>query len=474
MNKNKQRIAPGPKGNLLLGSLPEIQRDALRFYLDCWRQYGDVVRFRLLGRAAWHLVSHPDDIDYVLRINGQNYRKMVTNNTLRRVVGEGLLMSEGETWLRQRRLMTPAFQGRRLENLSPIMVNAAKSLAHDEWRAYAQSGQPFDLGEEMTRLTLKIMLQTLFSANLGAQAEVLQSALMVVRQYINYKYAHVLSLPSSVPTRRNRRFLEVCETLDNIIYSIIAERRRSGLDMGDLLSTFLLTPGEEGAGMSDRQVRDEILTLIVAGHETTATALTWTWYLLAQHPECERQLLAELSQVLAGRSPTVADLPRLPYTKMVMDEAMRLYPPAWAIGRLAKGEDEIRGYHIPANSYVLILPYVTHRRADLWDDPEKFDPQRFAPQRVALLPRFAHFPFGGGPRQCIGNNFSMLESQLLLATLVPHFRLELVSGAQAEPEPSVTLRPRREVMVRLHARPRCVEAGASQTEEIVPTLTCPY
>ena len=472
MNKNK--IAPGPKGNFLLGSLLDIQRDSLGFYLDCWRQYGDVARFRLVGHTAWHLVSHPDDIDYVLRANGQNYRKMVTNNTLRRVVGEGLLMSEGETWLRQRRLMTPAFHGRLLGNLSPIMVNAAKSLAHDEWRAYAQSGQPFDVGAEMTRLTLQIMLQTLFSTHLGAQADMLQSALNVVREYIDYKYAHVLSLPLSVPTRLNRRFLEACETLDSIIYSIIAGRHRNGLDMGDLLSTFLLTRGEEGAGMSDRQVRDEILTLIVAGHETTATALTWTWYLLTQHPECERQLQAELAQVLAWRAPTVGDLPRLPYTKMVIDEAMRLYPPAWAIGRIAKGEDEIRGYHIPANSYVLILPYVTHRRADLWDEPEKFDPQRFAPERVARVPRFAHLPFGGGPRQCIGNNFAMLEAQLLLATLAQHFQFELVSGAQVEPEPSVTLRPRSQVMVRLHARPRCFEAGASQAEGMVPTLTCPY
>ena len=244
--------------------------------------------------------------------------------------------------------------------------------------------------------------------------------------------------------------------------------------MGDLLSTFLLTRGEEGAGMSDRQVRDEILTLIVAGHETTATALTWTWYLLTQHPECERQLQAELAQVLAGRAPTVGDLPRLPYTKTVIDEAMRLYPPAWAIGRRAKVEDEIRGYHIPANSYVLILPYVTHRRADLWDEPEKFDPQRFAPgarraRRALLISRSA-----AGRASASGTTSRCWKRSCCWRLWLSISNSNLSRARRSSLEPSVTLRPRSQVMVRLHARPRCFEAGASQAEGMVPTLTCPY
>ncbi|MDP3767798.1 MAG: cytochrome P450, partial [Dehalococcoidia bacterium] len=255
------------------------------------------------------------------------------------------------------------------------------------------------------------------------------------------------------PTPTNLRFRRAMRTLDDIVYGMIEARRNNGADKDDLLSMLLEARDEEtGEGMSDKQLRDEVFTMFTAGHETTAAALAWTWYLLSQHPEAEGRLHNELGSVLSGRTPGLDDLQRLPYTRMVIEETLRLYPPVWSIGRMALREDTVLGYRIPAKGQVLLSSYVTHRHPEFWDEPERFDPERFAPERAASRPRYAYFPFGGGPRQCIGNEFAMMEAQLALATLAQRYRLRLVPGQVVEPEPAVTLRPRHGVMVTVEAR----------------------
>jgi len=263
----------------------------------------------------------------------------------------------------------------------------------------------------------------------------------------------MFAMPERIPTPRNRRFLVARRKLDEAVYRLIAGRRRSGEDTGDLLSMLLAARDEEtGEGMSDRQLRDEVVTILIAGYETTADALAWTWYLLGTHPEAGARLHAELAAVLAGRVPAVEDLPQLPYTRMVLQEAMRLYPPAWGLLRQAREDDEIRGYRIPARARIVISQYVVHRHPGFWEEPEQFDPERFAPGRAASRPPFAYFPFGGGQRMCIGNNFAMMEAQLILATVAQRYRLDLVPGHPVEPEPLITLRPRHGVLVTLHDR----------------------
>ena len=451
-NKTGRHIAPGPRGSILFGNLYDVRRDPLRFYLEAQRHYGDVVRLRSFYPFTWHLISHPDDIEHVLRGNYQNYPKGMLIKQVAALAGQGLVTSEGELWLRQRRLAQPAFHRQRLAALAGTMAGAAEALV-ERWHAPAMREQPIDVAVEMMRLTLQVVGQALFSTDISGAADAVGRAMPVALEHIDYRMTHIKLLPDRFPTPRNRRFWQAKRTLDQVVYNTIEERRRAGTDQGDLLSMLLLARDEEtGTGMSDTLLRDEVMTILVAGHETTAVALSWTWYLLAQHPEVERRLHAELDAVLGGRTPTFEDLPSLPYTKMVIEETMRLYPPAWGMVRQAREADEIGGYHIPANSIIAIVQYVTHRHQDFWDRPEEFDPERFTPERSASRPRFAYFPFGGGPRQCIGNNFAMMEAQLILATVAQRYRLRLVPGHPVEPRPMLTLRPRYGIRMTVQGR----------------------
>jgi cytochrome P450 len=302
----------------------------------------------------------------------------------------------------------------------------------------------------MMRLTLGMAGKTLFSMDLSNEADEVGRAAATVIQYANDRFTRLLPLPTNIPTPHNRRFWKALRTLDTVVQGIIDVRRREEKDAGDLLSMLLLARDEEtGEGMNDQQLRDEVRAFILAGHETTAAALAWTWYLLAQHPHIEHRLHTELVTVLDGRSPTFEDLPKLTYTKMVLEESMRLYPPGWGFERRAVADDEIGGYHIPADSLVLISPYVTHRHSAFWEDPERFDPERFTPEPLAGRPRYTYFPFGGGPRQCIGNEFAIVQCQLIIAMVAQTYRLRLVPGHPVEPEPSVTLRPRHGLLMTL-------------------------
>jgi cytochrome P450 len=402
------------------------------------RTYGDVAHFRA-GPFDAYLLSHPDDIRDVLVTHHRRFVKGQGLQEARRLLGNGLLTSEFEEHRRQRRLIQPLFHHTRIGGYGDVMVAYARRAA-ERW----PSGQPMDVHHEMTRLTLAIVGRTLFDADLEeAQASAVGSALSSALQYFDR-----LTLPwaralDRLPLPATRRFAEAKATLDAVIFGMIDERRRTG-DRGDLLSMLLAARDEEqgGTGMTDLQVRDEAMTIFLAGHETTANALSWTWYLLSQHPDVERRLHHEVDTVLDGQPPRAADVERLPYTRQVVAESIRLYPPAWVVGRRALEDHPVGGYVLPAGSIVVASQYVVHHDARWWPDPFRFDPERFAPDADPGRPRYAYFPFAGGPRVCIGESFAWMEAVLVVATIAQRRRLRLVPGHPIALQPQITLRPK--------------------------------
>ncbi len=428
--------APGPRGHFLLGSLPAVRRDPIRMFLEGFERYGDVVRFRF-GPVVAHLVSSPAGVNHVLAESNRTYGKQTRGfKNLRYVLGNGLLTSEGEFWRRQRRIAQPAFHRQRIAGFGEAMVRAAAEATAS---LEARAGTVVDMHHEMMRLTLRIVGETLLAYDPSDDADEVGAALHFLLSIANLRSTRMLDLPRFIPTPQNRKFRRALATLDAVVLRMIAERRKKPGDRGDLLSMLMESrDAETGEAMDDRQLRDETMTIFLAGHETTANALTFTWLLLSRYPAAFRELRAELAQVLGGRRPTIDDLPRLVVTRRVLQESMRLYPPAWIIGRSVNGPDEIDGFEIPPRSIVFVSPYVVHRHPRLWEDPEGFDPQRFASEP----PRGAYFPFGGGPRMCIGNNFATMEAELVLSTMAQRVRPELVPGHRVVLEPSITLRPK--------------------------------
>jgi cytochrome P450 len=428
---------PGPGRGLPFRQLVRFRRDPLGFLERVHRRWGDVARFRF-GPRNVYLLSHPDLIRDVLVTRHRNFTKSRALQRARVILGEGLLTSEGEHHLRQRRLAQPAFHRERISALGETMVAYAARTA-GEWK----NGAEMDVVREMNRLTLAIAGKTLFGADVEAEADeigqALTNALLAFKRLTNPlgPLLDRLPLPGTIRVRR------AGERLDATIYRMIDQRRRGGGDRSDLLSMLLAARDEEGdgAGMTDLQLRDEALTLFLAGHETTANALAWTWHLLARNPDAEAALHAELGAVLGGHAPAADDLPRLPFTRAVLAESMRLRPPAWVIGREPKEDFEAGGYRIRAGSVVMLAPWITHRDPRWWPDPERFDPSRWTPEMEASLPRFAYFPFGGGPRKCIGEGFAWTEGILVLATLAQRWRLRPVPGAEVGSQPLITLRP---------------------------------
>lgn len=443
--KSGTNVPPGPRGLPLLGSSLSVQRDTLGFF-DAARTYGDIYRFKLLspvGILTVHVLSRPEYVRHVLRDHQANYRKSGAYDRLSAVIGNGLLTSEGDFWRRQRRLAQPAFHRSRLALLGKTMTAATEEMLAQRWEAAARAGTPLDVAEEMTRLTLTIVGRTMLSTDLADRSSEVGQAVRYLLEYTDRRIKAVAVLPESVPTPRNRRFRRSLKILDDLVYTLIDERRGQGEDRGDLLSMLAAARDEEtGEAMSERQLRDELMTILIAGHETTAAALSWAWYLLSKHPEVARTMTAELDSVLGGRPPTFDDLPSLPYTGMVFKETLRLYPPGWMIARIAREYDEIGGYAIPKGSRVAVSPYVVHRNPALWENPEGFDPERFAPGRATGRPDYAYFPFGGGPRKCIGGNFATMEATLVLATVAQRYLPELVPGFRVRPEAAISLRPK--------------------------------
>jgi cytochrome P450 len=446
------RLPPGPRGLLQVHSAHRLQRDPLGFLQMLAREYGDVVRFRFYLYPLY-FINHPDAIKRVLQDHQRNYNKDVIDyRLLRRLGGNGLIVNDGVSWQRQRRLMQPAFHRQRIAAAGTLMTTATLDMLAG-WEHPAQDGETLDVAEEMMRLTLRIVTQALFSSDIHAEiAQFGQAFRLLNAAFLQLFYEPWRFLPG-LPASPLQRLLAARRTLSAVGTQLIAERRQQLVDKGDLLSLLLLArDAETGQGMDDRQLTAEVLTLLLAGHETTALALSWTWYLLDAHPEVERRLHEELATVLGGRVPTAEDLPHLPYLRMVVDEALRLYPPAWSFLRNAVAADTLGGYRIPKGAMVMICPYTMHRHPAFWEQPEGFDPERFTPERAASRPRFAYLPFGGGPRQCLGTAFALTEAQLVLATVAQHYRLRVVPGHPVEPEPLITLRLRHGLRMRLERR----------------------
>jgi cytochrome P450 len=439
---SRMRRAPGPPARAAVGVLREVERAPLDFLLKIRRRYGDVVRMRFLFWDAY-LLSHPDHVKHVLQDRHGAYTKDTYDyRMLRPLVGNGLLTSDGEFWLRQRRLMQPAFHRQRIAGFVDMM--GARTLAMlERWDDAARRGVAVDVVAEMSRLAMDIVTRALFSIEIGARAEDVARAATTLNRFVTESFFSPFSLLLPASWRANRATRTAHQTLTAVVDGIVADWRRRNEDTGDLLSMLLLARDEDtGEGMSDGQVREEVLTLLLAGHETTANALAWTWYLLSTHPEIAARVRREAAGRLGGRAPTMDDVPALGYTRMVLDESMRLYPPVWATSRAPSEPDRIGGYEVTKGALVLLSPYVTHRHPAIWERPDAFDPERFRPEQTATRPRFAYFPFGGGPRQCIGNTFAFTEATVVLAGIAQRYHLEMVPGHPVVPEPLVTLRPK--------------------------------
>ena len=440
-------LPPGPKGGLILGVMPEFNRDTLGF-IERAKDHGDVVRMRFFYLTV-HFLYDPAHIEYVLSTNARNFIKSRSLRTpfFRRLVGQGLLTSEGEVWKRQRRLAQPAFHRQRISAYGEVMVEYAGRMI-----ATWQAGEQRDIHRDMMRLTLEIVVKTLFDADVSRDADkvgnVLSRLVMPFASQATLKWI----ADNRLPTPTHRSFNRDVNEIDAIVYRIIEERRTSGIDQGDLLSMLLAAHDEDGSQMTNRQLRDEVMTLFLAGHETTALTLSWAWYLIARNPEVEQKFHEELDRVLGGRLPVAADLPRLKYTEMIAKESMRLYPPAYGLGREAVEDCEIGGFRIQRGSQLFMFQWVTQRDPRFFPDPEQFKPERWTEEFTNSLPKYAYFPFGGGPRACIGNYFAMMEIVLLMATLGQRFRFSVDQEKPVELLPAMSLRPKDGIKVTVQTR----------------------
>jgi len=431
------RIPPSPPlVSWLGGHLNRFRTGRLDFFTETARAYGDMVKLRF-GHRRVYLVSHPDLIEEVLVTQNNNFVKHFALRLNPLVLGKGLLTSEGDFWLRQRRLSQPAFARNRIAAYGPAMVAAAQRVI-EAWRP----GEQRDIMVEMMRLTLAIAAKTLFDADVsGAAASVVDALNVLQRQFLT-RFNSLIPTPMWIPTPANLRQRRAVRRLDEILYGFIRQRRAQNVDKGDLLSILLhARDADDGTRMTDRQVRDEAMTIFLAGHETTALSLAWTWYLLAQHPQIEETLVAEWRTVLGGRAPTVEDWPKLRFTDKVVLESMRLYPPAYVVGREALADCTIGGYHVPRGTTLLMSQWGVHRDARFFEEPEVFRPERWTDAFQKSMPKFAYFPFGGGPRLCIGNTFALMEMALVLPTIGQQFRFALQPGAVVKPQAFFTLRP---------------------------------
>jgi cytochrome P450 len=430
------RRPPGPPPRFLIGNFPLFSPDPLAVFTRWARQFGDIFYYR----AGWihvYFLNHPDLIESVLVTHAQNFTKDKVIQNSRWFLGDGLLTSEGPGWRRQRRLCQPAFHRERLTSYAQTV-----SAYAEEMMATWQEGEVRDIHQEMMQLTMRIVAKVLFSVEVKQDTARVAEALNALMRHTSGGRMILPPVLRHLPVPALMRVKRAVRELEEIVNRIIRQRRASATDTGDLLSMLIAARDEDGSGMTDRQLRDEIITFLLAGHETTAVSLSWTWYLLSQNPAAEEKLRRELNHVLGGRTPQLQDLPRLPYTDRVVKESMRLYPPAWSLARSVVREMELGGYRLPVGANVVMSPWIMHRDPRFFDRPEQFDPDRWATDAVQHLPRFAYFPFGGGPRLCIGASFAMMEATLLLAAIAQRFQLRMVRGYPLAALPSITLRPR--------------------------------
>lgn len=440
----RDKFPPGPYSGLKGWSLRALNQSPLEMFTELAR-HGDIVGIRVVNFRNI-FINHPDLIEEVLVGHPRRYFKGRVLRANRHVFGEGLLTSEGDFWLRQRRLVQPAFHRARVVAYAETMVEYTQRII-EGWRA----GEERDVHQEMMRLTLQIVAKTLFNADVARDTQDVGKSLELLLE-LGANFRRTLFVPHWVPTPTNLRIKREIAFIESILYRIISERRTSGHDAGDLLSMLLRAQDEDGSRMTDKQLRDETITLFLAGHETTASSLSWTWWLLAQNPAAEAKLHAELDEILGGRAPSMDDLARLPYTANVITESTRLYPPAWGLARIAVEDHELGGYPVKKGMGVAMAQWVVHRDTRWYDTPEEFRPERWDGDFAKRIPRFAYFPFGGGPRQCIGNAFALMEATLILATIAQKYRMHLVPEHPVVPLASITLRPRYGVRVVLESR----------------------
>ncbi len=442
------KFPPGPSGRIWATSLFTVRKGPLHFFPEQVRRYGNISRAIVGTQTVW-ILNDPDYIHDVLVANAAKFAKGRALERAKIFLGESLLTSEGDIHRRQRRLVQPSFHRSRLRSYAETMTALAQRT-RDQWN----DGAIVDIAEEMNRLTLAIVGRTLFSTNVEAEAKTIGEALTVMMSGFNRLMLPFAPLLLRLPFPASRRIRKAHRTLDETIYRLIRDRRASGQDAGDLLSTLVFTEDADHPGerLSDEEIRDQAMTLFLAGHETTANALAWTWSLLAQSPNVDAKLAAELSSVLKGRPPTLEDIRQLPYVEKVAREGMRLYPPAWLVGRRAREDHEIGGYMIEAGNLVVASQWVMHRDARYYPDPTTFDPDRWTEPFTEALPKFAYFPFGGGPRICIGESFAWMELSLVIATLAQHWRFHVVPGFTPEPLPRITLRSKNGIKLRLERR----------------------
>ncbi|MEV6958161.1 cytochrome P450 [Streptomyces sp. NPDC051207] len=453
-SSGRLRQAPGPRGYPVVGCGPDLVRDLVGTFTRSWREYGDIVRFRLPGKRALFLIAHPDHIKHVLDDRQPNYPKdPLSVGKFEPWVGQGMFTSNGEFHFRQRRLAQPAFKGSRISGFGPAMVDATSDLVR-EWRGRASREETFDITPEMFRLALTIVMQTLFSTDVSSRAGELARAVRICNAYTNVRLQRFVELPQSLPSKARTRFLQARSTLDSFVYGLIADRRRDPAPPDDLLTRFLNAQDEQtGDRMSDKQLRDEVVTMFLGGYETTALSLVWAFSLMSRYPTSERKARAEIAEVCGDRVPAASDLPKLRYLRAFYQEVLRLYPSVWTMSRSPVEDDEIGGYHIPAGSQVFISPYLMHRHPRFWENPEGFRPERFEKSATGGAPLYAYIPFSRGPRLCPGSSVAVLEAPLVIARILQDYRLTLAGGHVCEPTSNVFLYPRGGMPMRLqHAR----------------------
>lgn len=449
MAAGRNRLPPGPRGIPLIGVAWNLRRDPLEGLRQIAREYGDITRFHVMMQERI-LLNHPDLINQVLVIQHNRFHKSeLTRRITVRMLGQGLLISEGEFWRRQRRLAQPAFHRARLNDYAATMLEITESRIRN-WR----DAEVHNIGQEMTALTLDIAVRTLFGATLPEEARGVGQAMTFLMRYSLRRQRLPFRIPETWPTPSNRRADRELRFIDSLVYRIISERQAEGNSNhhNDLLALLMGAMDEDGTQMTRQQLHDETMTLFLAGHETTAQMLTWTWHALSQNPSVEARLQEELNGVLGALPMEAVDLSRLPYLQAVMNEVLRLYPPAYIMAREVIEPCEIGGYAIPPKSTIIFSQWVMHRDPRYYDNPEGFRPERWLEGLANRLPPGAYFPFGGGPRRCIGEGFALLEAALVIATLARRFRFTLAPGDPVIPEPLVTLRPRHGIQMTLHAR----------------------
>ena len=450
MSQTAGSLAPGPKGLPLIGSIAALRaKGPFGFWLDVWKEYGDVARAQVGPQTMMQFVR-PEHVQHILVKNKDNYVKGMSHDALRIPLGSGILTAEGELWRRQRRLMSPTYTPRSVKHFTGIMLDATDRMLA-RWQEIP-AGSAVAINLEMMRLTMSVISRSIFTVDIGEDFSEAGEALTQILDFATQTSVSLLTLPLSVPTPGNQRLKRALATIDEFLYGIIDDRRNKPPG-DDLLSVLMqMRDDETGEGMSEKQLRDEVLITFFAGHETTAQLLTWAWYLFAKHPEVEERFHAELAEVLGERELGADDVEELGYTRMVMDETLRLYSPVAMMARDALEEDEVGGYQVPEGCIVTLSPYMTHRHRDFWERPLDFYPDHFAPEQVKSRPRYAYYPFGAGQRTCLGKHFALLEGALVLAEVGRRYQPRLVPGQEIKSHWSGTLRPDKDVIMVLEER----------------------